>query len=344
MTLEQAGLIIVLALLGFGVLKKIGFPASTILGPLVFIGTYQVLGGGLPLLPAFLSNTFLIIIGLNIGTSINRDNVEDIKKMWAPSLVIAAFTLVTTLIMTLIFLKMALDLPTALFSAAPGGIAEMAILGLAYKANVATISTFQVVRYLVIIGIVPLLVKYFQNKNALNLKVENPSDVSLPMFSPQIIGLYVIGILGGLLLIALGVPGGGILGSMPALGVANIVSNQKYNFPSRLMRFALWGVGINIGLEFSPEIIMEIKQMLLPIIGFSLAIVISNLLVGWLISYLYHWDLVTALLSSAPGGLSQMVAVTYEMKADVLKVSILQLVRVLTILTSVPLAAALIIT
>jgi membrane AbrB-like protein len=161
-------------------------------------------------------------------------------------------------------------------------------------------------------------------------------------YSAKRLFYYVIGAAGGSMMIAFGFPGGGIIGAMIVLGGLNVLFHQEYQFPARLMRLALVGVGATIGLEFSPFVVCQIQKMIIPILGFSFLIVIGSLLIGWVIHHYTHWDLVTCLLGSAPGGLTQMVVVGEEMKADLIKISILQLVRVLTIMSCVPLIAVLV--
>jgi len=339
--LGQIVMIIALALAGYGVFTKLHLPAATNLGAMVAVGAYQIFHGGLPALPALLIYLIQIIIGLSIGAKINHQNIHDIKKIWGPSLVIAVYTLASTAAMAMLINRFTPDFYTALFSAAPGGITEMAVLAMSYQAEIAIISTFQFVRLLVVLSVIPLLARLAHGpKEAAGGEKERPGEEQTNVSFGRL-RLYAAGVLGGLLLIAVGFPGGGIIGAMAALGGANIFFQESYVFPSKVKKIALLGVGITIGLEFSPLMVSKIQEMLLPITGFSLIIVLGNLLIGWLIRHFTRWDTVTCLLGSSPGGLSQMLAVGEEMRADTLKISILQLVRVLTIVTCIPVAAAL---
>lgn len=340
--LQQAGIIVGVALIGYLLFSKLRLPAPAIMGPMICIGILQISGLGLHELPLTLIGVFQIIIGLSVGSKINHNKLQDIKNIWKPSLIIAVYTLVSTAVMTFIIRHYTTDTATALFSAAPGGITEMTVLALSYNSEVAIVSTFQFVRLIVIVSIIPFIAGFFQSKN--KQKPEHPMADRTPKEHNLLrrIGIYTVGIIGGLLLLGVGFPGGGVVGSTIALGLMNIVFQEEYTFPPSVMKFALLGVGVTIGLEFSPLMIQKIQEMLLPIVGFSLLVVLGNILVGLFIGFMTRWDTLTCILGAAPGGLSQMLVVGEELKADVFSIGILQLVRVLTIILCIPVVAALI--
>ncbi len=342
--LSKVGLMVGLAVAGYGLFKKINFPAPSIMGPMMSLGIYQVLGGGLPEFSLTVVNILQITIGLSLGARINDQKLADLRKVLRPSLVIAVWTLLSTFGMTFIIYQFIPNGTTALFAAAPGGISEMTVLALVYGSEVPIVSTYQFVRLVVIITVVPLSARWLHRRQqkkgmAADEKPDPPEQPQCSLKTRQILPLYLIGILGGLLLLTLNFPGGGVVGAMAALAITNVLLKKQYIFPNSVMQMALIGIGMSIGLEFSPEIVRTIQEMLLPIIGFSFLIVLSNLAVGWYIRHLTHWDMITCLLASAPGGLSQMLAAAEEMKADPVTVSILQLVRLLIIITCIPLLA-----
>ena len=338
--IAQVSMIISLALVSYWVFTKLRLPAPIIMGPMVSIGVSQILGAGFHELPMSMINGFQIIIGMSIGSKINHKNLHDIKSSWKASLVIALYTLASTAIMTLLILNLTTDFHTALFSAAPGGITEMTVLALSYDSEIAIVSTFQFVRLVVIVSIIPVLAKFVKEKCIPMQKDSSQVLTKKSGASLRRILTYTSGITGGLILIALGFPGGGVVGAMIAMGFANVLLREQFVFPRRVMSFALLGVGVTIGLEFSPLMLQKIQEMILPIAGFSMLVVIGNLFVGWFIRHMTHWDTITCLLGSAPGGLTQMLVLGEEMEADLLKISIMQLVRMLTIVLSIPFIAA----
>ncbi|SHI25535.1 AbrB family transcriptional regulator [Desulfosporosinus lacus] len=340
--IAQVGMIIGLALVSYWVFTMLHLPAPAILGPMVLIGACQILGAGLHELPMSMINGFQIIIGLSGGAKINHKNVRNIKNIWKVSLVIAVYTLASTAVFTFLIRSFTNDFATALFSAAPGGITEMTVMALSYDSEVAIVSTFQFVRLIVIVSLIPVIAKYVKGKHIPSeIDGSQVLTVAKSDYTLRRILIYVAGITGGVILLAVGFPGGGVIGAMLTVGFVNVLLCEEYKFPGKVMKFALIGVGVTIGLEFSPAMIQKIQEMMLPIAGYSLIVVLGNLMVGWFIRYTTHWDTITCILGSAPGGLSQMLVVGEEMEADMLKISIMQLVRVLTIILSIPIIAAL---
>lgn len=338
--ITQVTMIIGLAVASYWVFTKLRLPAPAIMGPMVTIGVIQILGAELHELPMGVIACFQIIIGLSVGSKINHKNIRDIKSIWKSSLVIATYTLVSTAIMTFLIRNFTTDFATALFSAAPGGITEMTVLALAYDSEIAIVSTFQFVRLMVIVSIIPVIAKFVKGKQISSQEKSAQVSKVKQEYSLRRIFVYVVGITGGVLLLAVGFPGGGVVGAMLATGFVNITLREQYVFPRKVMGFALLGVGVTIGLEFSPMMLQKIQEMILPIVGFSLIVVLGNLAVGWFIRYMTNWDTITCLLGSAPGGLTQMLVLGEEIEADSLKISIMQLVRVLTIILSIPVIAA----
>ncbi|NLI91125.1 MAG: AbrB family transcriptional regulator [Peptococcaceae bacterium] len=344
---EQTIVIICLTLASYWIFTKLHLPSPSFIGPMVSIGILQILGGGFHEIPLRVVNIFQIIIGLSVGAGINHKKIGDLKRTGVPSVVIAAYTLVSTAIFTLLIRNFTADYPTALFSAAPGGITEMAVLALSYHAEIAVISTFQFIRLVIVVSIIPIISKFMKNSTTgktveEKVQPENVEVVEL-RYSPNHLKrvlMYAGGVLGGLLFIFLGLPGRGVVGAMIAFGVLNVVFHEEIEFPHFISTIARLGVGATIGLEFSPLMVQKIQEMLLPILGFSVLIVLGNLFVSLVIRTITKWDAATCLLSAAPGGISQMLAVGEEMKADTLIISVLQLVRMVTIIICIPFIAA----
>ncbi|MGB4439313.1 MAG: AbrB family transcriptional regulator, partial [Sedimentibacter sp.] len=61
---------------------------------------------------------------------------------------------------------------------------------------------------------------------------------------------------------------------------------------------------------------------------------------GFILSYITHklfkWDLTTSLLACAPAGISQMSSIALDMNADAVIVSIIQTIRLITIIVFLP--------
>lgn len=152
-------------LTGWAVFKKLNFPAPEILGPIVLIGTLRALQVDLPQAPSFLFPAAQVVIGVFIGSMLDKNAVRELKSMIPAIVIIVAWS--TSLIIIIGFLLMrysSLDLQTALLSTSVGGLPEISVLAVASNANIAVIIVMQMVRMLLTVAFFPFLIKRLQEK------------------------------------------------------------------------------------------------------------------------------------------------------------------------------------
>jgi len=74
----------------------------------------------------------------------------------------------------------------------------------------------------------------------------------------------------------------------------------------------------------------------LPVVFFSIFVVLNGMLVGFLFHRILKWDLATSLLSTAAGGVTLMTLTAIEVHADPVRVSLLHTIRLTIILLTMP--------
>ncbi len=161
----------------------------------------------------------------------------------------------------------------------------------------------------------------------------------------KIIYTLIIGAIGGYLGIKLKIPAGAMIGSMIAVAIYNVFSKNGY-VPSNFKLVAQIVIGAIIGLNFTMDSILELKNLIIPSIILVIGLTFFSLLLGLIIfkltgSSLFKMDgldLPTALFSAAPGGLTDMVIMSESFGAQTHIVALLHLIRLTTVLTVLPLA------
>ncbi|MDN7240335.1 AbrB family transcriptional regulator [Planococcus sp. N028] len=137
---------------GLGVywlMKKIGFPAAEVLAPIFTMALVQtVTGQYLIQMPYWLVALAQVFIGANLG--LQMEQVRE-KMNWRMGMAIVVNNVLLIGFSVLIAYLLAVWLPEYIFldfflSAAPGGMAEMAITALAAGADVALITSFHLFR------------------------------------------------------------------------------------------------------------------------------------------------------------------------------------------------------
>ncbi len=171
-----------LGVVGWFLLATIRMPAAEVLGPVVLIGAMRALHLDLPLSPPFLFSVVQIVIGIFIGSMLNRETVRELKPMFLPALIVIGWALSIIFIIGFFLARYtALDLYTAMLSASMGGLPEITIIALASGAGVAVIVVTQMFRLLITIFTFPFILKWFEKKkpspvNSARDAVTNPAD------------------------------------------------------------------------------------------------------------------------------------------------------------------------
>jgi len=83
-------------------------------------------------------------------------------------------------------------------------------------------------------------------------------------------------------------------------------------------------------------VVAILKAMLLPTIAVTVAMVAWGILLGFMVRRGTGWNLMTCLIATCPGGITQLSSIAEELGADPLRVSLLHLVRLFTIFLVLP--------
>ncbi|TWT26287.1 AbrB family transcriptional regulator [Planomicrobium sp. CPCC 101110] len=128
-----------------------------------------------------------------------------------------------------------------------------------------------------------------------------------------------------------------LLGPMFILLLLNQFTAMKFRWPKILRTAGLVLLGVQIGSSFTRDAV-ALMWFDLPYMAFmTLAIVGLSLGLGLLFRRMANESLATSLLGSIPGGLSQMVVIAEEVdSANVTVVTMMQMVRVLMVISIVP--------
>jgi membrane AbrB-like protein len=91
-------------------------------------------------------------------------------------------------------------------------------------------------------------------------------------------------------------------------------------------------MGLQIGGRFHPDTIMLIRQVLLPVIGTTLLLLIASVVLAAIVARLMGLDLTSAYLAATPGGLDSVAAVATDLRVDTTIVVSMHLVRLMCVL------------
>lgn len=149
-----------------------------------------------------------------------------------------------------------------------------------------------------------------------------------------VITLFVAAV-GGLLGVRLKIPAGAMICSMISVGIYNLFFSQGY-IPGDFKIAAQIIIGGMIGLRFTKDTILELKDMLIPVIAILIGLTAFSILLGYLLHKFTGMDLTTALFSTSPGGLADMTLLADDYGADSPKVAMMHTMRLITVVTFIP--------
>jgi membrane AbrB-like protein len=145
----------------------------------------------------------------------------------------------------------------------------------------------------------------------------------------------------GYLLDWLGFPAGALIGAMAVIAGLKLSGVDVMEIPGPVRFLALLVIGWDLGTKFNKDLLSAVTNNLLPLVLVVAAFLVMGWVLAWTLWKLGLMDPVTAVLATSPGGLVQMGALTSEMEANAALVVGFHLLRIVTVLLSVPLISRL---
>lgn len=131
-------------------------------------------------------------------------------------------------------------------------------------------------------------------------------------------------------------PLGVLLGSAFIISIWKITKNDLLKLPIKVKRVIQVIVGGNIGLAFTNQTFNILKSIWLPAIIISLINIVLALVLALLFYRILKYDILTALASSAPAGMSEMILLAEKYNTNVPTVVSIHLFRVVIIIIVIP--------
>ena len=146
----------------------------------------------------------------------------------------------------------------------------------------------------------------------------------------------IISIVVGMLFYKLKIPMGAMVGAMIAAAILNIFTQHGVFYDN--VRAALQiSTGAMIGSRIGKEEAKSMKSIIFATIILIIGMVILNIAFGTAVFRFSRLDIATSLFAVTPGGASDMAVISADLGADTAYVAIMQMLRIIFIITSLPL-------
>lgn len=338
--------LIITLLIGFsGGLTALRFkvPAGAMIGAMLSVALYNIITGN-AFLPQDVRVITQIAAGAFIGSGIKKKDVLDLKLMINPAALMVSSMITLDLLMGYIMYRATgISLVTCLFACAPGGIVDMSLISNDLGADSSKVAILQLVRLISVLILFPIIMKLIATRYDTPEKYNNNNCISVSTKNhigqkEKYINLIItasVALVAGFIGYKSKIPAGAMTFAMVAVGGLNVIFNKGY-MPINLRRATQVFAGVLIGERMMYSDLIALKSVLLPALILLIGIIAVNLCIGFLINKISGLELVTSLLASAPGGVSDMAIIAKDLGGDAPKVAILQLARYVCVIAIFP--------
>ena len=326
LSLWRPALALLIGTLSGMVAEAIGLPLPWMLGSMIGV-TIAALGGAPIKSPIGLRIVFLPVLGVMLGSGIDADVLAAMGRWTITFIFLIPFSIATAIASYWFYRGVGrYDKPTAFFSAMPGGLNEMLLMGAAAGGDEKRIAMAHATR---ILAVVMFGVLFFGIVMGVSSARSTPSGGSLDSLSLQ--DWLILGgcaLLGVRLALLLRLPAAPILGPMLLSGAAHISGLVTVAPPTLLVIVAQVVIGTIIGGRFVGATLRSVGRDMALGVGSSLVMIAVAVFFAWIVSSLSGTELSHTFLAYSPGGLTEMSLLALAMGQEVAYVSMMHVARI----------------
>lgn len=326
-----------LALGGAGgwLFSLIGAPLPWMLGA-IFANLAAALLGFAPKVPHGLRISMVTILGVMLGSAFHPGILETLDD-WLLSLSgLALYVVVATALVVLFFRRIARYGPvTSYFSAAPGGLTEMILVGTAMGGDERVISLTHSIRILITVFTLPFLYQLFAG-------YERPEGglppVAEALAAADLLLLTASAVVGALAARAVRMPAYFLTGPMIGSALVHLAGLTAAHPPPLAVGLAQVVIGAAIGSRFVGVSFRALRDTFVVALGSTALILATGAAFGLVLAPLTGIPFSSLILAFSPGGVAEMSLIAISLGRDVALVSTHHLVRIIIVVMLAPLA------
>ena len=308
-----------------------GLPLAWMLGPLVLnliasIGNVQVA------VPENLRLVFLGVLGLALGSQVTPELVERIVDWPISGALLLIGVAVSTSVCAAWFRRRGFDSVTAWFSAAPGAMTAMIMMGEASGGDPRRVAISQSLRIILVLLILPPLFWFYEGGAGSTPAAQQDEGFSAAYLLLALPILIPLGM-------KLKIPTPALLLPLAFSALLSGFSVAQFHMPGWGMNLMLLVLGCAIGSRFRGLSLSLLRKHLFE----SFVATLLSLLILAMFAELVHWLLEVprdvALLAMAPGGIGELAILAVALNLDPMFVAFHHLLRIVALMAIAPLWA-----
>ena len=144
-----------------------------------------------------------------------------------------------------------------------------------------------------------------------------------------------IGIVGGYLADKKKIPAAFMIGALFTVAIFNIVTDRAF-LPTYFKFVTQVATGTFIGSKFHTEDVKMLRKVIIPGMVMVVLMIAFSFILSFIMSHFLGIDYMTSFFATAPGGIMDISLIAYDFKANTSQVALLQLIRLISVISFVP--------
>jgi len=320
---------------GGAVFSWLNMPLAWMIGAMCTTTVASVAGVNVKMLPS-LRNFMIAVLGVMLGSAFHPEIVEQMAR-WSLSLVVLFLymMMITGLVMLYFRKVMHYDPTTAYFSAIPGGLNEMVLIGGASGGDDRTIALTHASRILLVVMVIPFWFRLVEGYQP------SPSSAGAPFAAIAAFDMKVMalcGVIGFVIARLVKVPAPALIGPMVLSAAVHLSGVTASRPPVELINLAQVVIGVGIGCRFAGVSISRLARAMAAAAGSTVIMLGSAVAFAVAIHAIIGLPAEALVLAFAPGGLTEMTLIALSLDIDPAFVSTHHVVRIFLVVVLAPLA------
>ena len=330
-------IVYMLASLVFGAIGGVIFhwltmPLAWMIGAMIFT-TGAALSGAPVRGSRRIRTIFIPVLGIMLGSSFTPETLGQVSS-WVPSVVTMLLFVVIVVAAVGVFLHKAMGFGpvSAYFSATPGGLATMVVIGGEMGGDERRIGLTHSIRIMLTVLIIPFYFRIFEGYVPGGLEPLG-SFVDLSLQDAAILASCMLGYP---LFKVLRLPSAQILGPMILSAIIHMTGLTTAKPPVEIVNVAQLVIGTGIGARFVGVSVMRLYPVMVAATGGTIFMVGFAAVAALALEALTGLPFAAIWLAFAPGGVAEMTLISLALGVDVAFVSTHHLVRVVFMVIAAP--------
>lgn len=328
----QLACVYAVAILAAALAAMAGLPLPWMIGPLVATALIFLSGVTRVIIPTytrpFAQGTVAAQVGLYFSPAALSSTIEQVPLLLSISLL----TVLVSIVIAILLSRLAgIGMTTALIATLPTSPVEASIVAERYGYEPFAIVMTQIMRICAVVVLIPFLIYFVEGTDGYLVA---SGDIDTDLIDGLVLGAITLA--AGVTFRFLRISNPYFLGPLAATATLSASGFVFPPFPPVVLHAAQIVLGCWLGSIFRPNVFSGARRMVVASITSTILFIVMMVLSGLAIASLtgLSWD--TAILGSAPGGVTEMALTASVMQANLPLVTAFHLVRIFVEIPLIP--------